>query len=146
VACSSATRCTTVGAYTNHSGFDVTLAERWNGKSWQVQSTPNPAGAVFPSLAAVTCISATACTAVGTYTASSGKGATLAERWNGKSWKTQSSPNLAGALLSQLAGVVCRSATSCTAVGTGGPQVGGGGGPGEGGGCLPQLLVETEKK
>jgi hypothetical protein len=96
-------------------------------------------------LAAVTCTSASACTAVGTYTASSGKGVTLAERWNGKSWKIQSSPNLAGALLSQLVGVACTSATSCTAVGTGGPQVGGGGAPGADGGCLPQLLVEIEK-
>lgn len=40
---------------------------------------------------------------------------TLAERWNGSAWTTQSTPNPAGG--SHLASVSCSSATACTAVG-----------------------------
>lgn len=39
------------------------LAEAWNGSSWTVQPTPNPDG--YASLAAISCTSASACTAVG---------------------------------------------------------------------------------
>ena len=42
VSCSSATACTAVGTDLNPSGVDVTLAERWDGTSWQRQATPNP--------------------------------------------------------------------------------------------------------
>ena len=41
VACTSASACTAVGNQT----LAKTLAERWNGRTWQVQATPNPAGA-----------------------------------------------------------------------------------------------------
>ena len=43
VSCSSATACTAVGYYTDNLGDQVTLAEKWNGVSWSVQATPNPA-------------------------------------------------------------------------------------------------------
>src|SRR5207244_457559 len=42
IACPSTTLCTAVGDYINASGVMVTLAERWNGTSWAIQSTPNP--------------------------------------------------------------------------------------------------------
>jgi hypothetical protein len=48
----------------------VTLAERWNGISWTVQSTPNPAHGDPGSerhLNAVSCTSSGVCTAVGYY-------------------------------------------------------------------------------
>ena len=65
VSCTSASACTAVGDYTNTTGTRVTLAERWNGTSWTIQSTPNPTGAKGSSLSGVSCTSASACTAVG---------------------------------------------------------------------------------
>jgi len=38
VSCTSAAACTTVGTTQNQ-----TMAERWNGSTWIVQRTPNPA-------------------------------------------------------------------------------------------------------
>ena len=64
--CASATACTAVGSY-NTSSATVTLAERWNGTTWSIQTTPNPAGGSEIHLIRVSCTSATACTAVGNY-------------------------------------------------------------------------------
>ena len=44
VSCTSSTACTAVGSYTNSAGTDSTLAERRNGTSWTIQSTPAPTG------------------------------------------------------------------------------------------------------
>jgi hypothetical protein len=117
VSCSSATACAAVGTYINSSNTEVTLAEVWNGISWTLQATPNPPGAIYSYLEAVSCRSATACTAVGFYDNSSGTEVTLAEVWNGSSWTVQATPNPSGAISSSLYGVSCSSATACTAVG-----------------------------
>lgn len=80
------------------------LAEVWHGTSWSLQRTPSPdAGG---SLSAVSCASASSCTAVGT----------VAEGWNGTSWLVQHSPG-PGPGNSQLAAVSCVSAVACTAAG-----------------------------
>ena len=100
-------------------GAQKTLAEAWNGTSWAIRSTPNPAAGVRGSfLNGVSCTSATACTAVGYYRNGSGTSVQLAERWDGTSWTIQPLSNLpAGATSSALFGVSCTSATACTAVG-----------------------------
>jgi hypothetical protein len=117
VSCSSATACTAAGHYDNGVPAEVTLAERWNGTKWVIQSTPNPSGAEASYLYEVSCPSATACTAAGLYANSSGVFVTLAEQWNGTKWSVQSTPNPSGAQNSQLYGVSCSSATACTAAG-----------------------------
>jgi hypothetical protein len=65
VACTSANACTAVGAYNTSTNVPLPLAERWNGSSWTVQPTPTPPNATASVLQAVSCTSATACTAVG---------------------------------------------------------------------------------
>src|SRR5439155_192467 len=65
VACPSPTQCTAVGSYKNSANMTVTTAQQWNGSSWAIQSTPNPAGALGSALLRVACTSASACTAVG---------------------------------------------------------------------------------
>jgi hypothetical protein len=122
VSCTAATACTAVGDdYYYSSGSDLTLAERWNGSSWKIQPTPNPSGGAgtggITILSGVSCTAATACTAVGDYYNSSATDLTLAERWNGSSWKVQPTPNPSGATGSSLSGVSCTAATACTAVG-----------------------------
>ena len=73
VSCSSASACTAVGSDLEADGLNVTLAERWNGKSWKRQPTPNPAEDtgpdVRPKLLGVSCPAASFCLAVGTYAA-----------------------------------------------------------------------------
>ena len=83
--------------------------------TWNVQPTPNPTGANVSVLDGVSCISAPACTAAGSYINASGTNVTLAQRWMGAVWMPTRTP--AGAAYSELSGVSCTSATACTAVG-----------------------------
>ena len=117
VSCTSASACTAVGFYANGAGTPVTLAERWNGTAWVIQSTPDPAGAEGSYLKGVSCSSASACTAAGYYVTSTGATQPLAESWNGAAWAIQTTPNPSGAGISVLDGVSCTSASACTAVG-----------------------------
>jgi hypothetical protein len=80
------------------------------------QPTPNLSGETHSSLSSVSCTSATACSAVGTYW-TLGANVTLAEAWNGTKWAVQATPNPAGALNTYLDAVSCSSATACAAVG-----------------------------
>jgi hypothetical protein len=117
VSCVSSTACEAVGSYKNSSGTKVTLAEHWNGTTWEEQATPNPSGATSSRLVGVSCTSSTQCTAVGYFKNSSNVEKTLAERWNGTKWEEQSTPNPTGTPIATLEGVSCSSSTECTAVG-----------------------------
>jgi len=55
--------CTAVGYYYNGGNTSASLAERWDGKTWALESTPT--GVSNPELTRVSCSSASACTAVG---------------------------------------------------------------------------------
>ena len=93
VSCTSARACTAVGFdYVAATGGGP-LAERWNGSRWALEVTPNPGQGGVP-LAAVSCGSATSCTAVGYYDfgALGFTSSTLAEHWNGRLWAVQSLP------------------------------------------------------
>src|SRR5207249_1599575 len=106
-----------VGYYTDRAGKTLTLAERWNGRRWKIEATPNASGPKSSRLTGVSCTGEKVCAAVGYYTNAAGKNLTLAERWNGRRWKLQATPNPAGAKSSRLNGVACTRAKGCTAVG-----------------------------
>ncbi len=114
VSCSSATACTAVGRYTS-GGKQLTLAEHWNGSTWSIQTSPNPAGASNSTFDQVSCPTSTSCTAVGYYSSGSTY-YTLAEQWNGTEWLLETTPDEAGAF-NNFSSVSCSSATACTAVG-----------------------------
>jgi hypothetical protein len=119
VSCPTTSACTAVGNYVNSSSAQVTVAESWNGTSWTIQSTPNPAGAATSELLGVSCPSSSVCTAVGdSFTAS--VETTLAESWNGTTWTIQSTPSPSGVAYSPLLAVSCPSVSACTAVGDSG--------------------------
>src|SRR5690349_42593 len=82
---------------------------------WTV--VPTAAGAAFGTLAGVSCPAPGVCVAVGTQNVSGGKSVKLIERWNGKKWVAQISPNPAGAQSSHLSAVQCTSGANCVAVG-----------------------------
>jgi hypothetical protein len=117
VSCTSARACTAVGVdYVPGTGTGP-LAERWNGSRWALEVTPSPGNSGVP-LAAVSCGSATSCTAVGYYDFGSlgFTSSTLAEHWNGHRWAAQSLPS-AGDLGGDLSAVSCPSRLTCTAAG-----------------------------
>ena len=118
VSCTAARTCTAVGFYKDPAGRYATLAERWNGKKWTIEPTPNPAGAKVSPLVAVSCTAAKSCTAVGFYTNGAGKQSTLAERWNGKKWTIERTPNPHKTTVVQLYGVSCVRTKACIAVGS----------------------------
>ena len=65
----------------------------------------------------MSCVSASACTAVGSYILDNYYQYTLVEVWNGTAWQVTPTPDPAGAQGSSLSGVSCVSARACTAVG-----------------------------
>ena len=117
VSCTSSTACTAVGSYTNSSGQNVPLAEKWNGTTWSLQEPPAPTGSKYNLLWGVSCTSSTACIAVGEYTNSSEKREALVEKWNGTEWSLQEPPLPTGRKGGLLRSVSCTSSTECTAVG-----------------------------
>lgn len=114
VSCPSATSCYAVGASSIGSG-DVTLMEQWNGTIWSIVPSPNRSGATASDLNDVSCSSSTSCFAVGGDSISTGD-ETLVEQWDGTSWSIVASPNATGSG-TELVGVTCRTAASCSAVG-----------------------------
>ncbi len=115
VSCPSASECTTVGYYKNGSGTELTLAERWNGTEWSIESTPNSGGASGSRLMSVSCPTRNACVAGGFSSgAYTGGSRSLIERWNGSEWATQTVDESEG---SAFFGVSCTSPGACTAVG-----------------------------
>jgi hypothetical protein len=117
VSCVSATSCTAAGYYKNSSNIDVPFGEHWNGTEWSLQTMPTPSGSSKTEVSAISCSSATACTAAGEYENSVSVEVPFAERWNGTAWSVQAMPEPGGTKDSYLRGVSCASATACTAVG-----------------------------
>jgi uncharacterized membrane protein len=126
VSCTSVKACTAVGQYVPFNGqhpyLASTLAERWNGKTWTIEPTPNPppkgATANYLQLNTVSCTSAKACTAVGQYVNKDDVSQPVAESWNGKRWAIEPTPTTSTATTgSLLYGVSCSSPTQCAAVG-----------------------------
>ena len=115
VSCSSSTACTGVGGYQNSSNAHVTLADRWNGTEWLVQSIPNQ-GTGENTLQGVSCASSATCIAVGKYVNKS-ETLALAEVWSSEKWSIQLPLSPEGAKGTELLGVSCTSSTACTAVG-----------------------------
>jgi hypothetical protein len=93
-------------------------AELWNGSTWSVLSLPAVPGGQSAELSAVSCASAVSCVAVGfTGPLYGGPNTTLAEAWDGTSWKVLATPS-PGISRNLLTGISCTSASSCIAVGS----------------------------
>jgi hypothetical protein len=122
VSCPSASACVAVGYQEKtDTSENQLLAEKWNGTTWALQKLSLPSGSPGGTFNAVSCSSTTACTATGTSNTTGKTAPALAERWNGKAWRVQATPNPTGLgstyFSAALVGVSCASATSCTAVG-----------------------------
>jgi hypothetical protein len=120
VSCTAASSCEAVGQNVGQNGQVITLAESWNGSAWATQPTPNPTATQGSSLSAVSCTSATSCTAIGQYQSGNvsnfGDYQTLAEVWDGTAWSLESTPD-PSTTHDVLLGVSCGASQMCTAVG-----------------------------
>jgi hypothetical protein len=90
-----------VGLYEPQGGGNRTLILHWDGISWSIVPSPNPA--TYSGLYAVAAVSATDVWAVGYYFTEATQ-RTLVEHWDGKSWSIVPSPNV-GASRNLLAAV-----------------------------------------
>jgi len=120
VSCPSADSCFAVGAYA-FPGIEKSLIEDWNGYSWSIMTSPNPAISPETSLMGVSCHGTTSCFAVGEEGSNEGgtPGKTFVEHWNGSAWSIMASPNPGGTPGDVLSAVSCPGTTSCFAVGQG---------------------------
>ncbi len=78
VSCTAISQCTAAGYFEPASGRFETVAEHWNGTSWVLDGTPNPAGARQRYLYGIDCVEHGNCNAVGYYQPESGPSVTLA--------------------------------------------------------------------
>lgn len=123
ISCTSRSACTAVGdealPFTGGELESEPLAERWDGSHWLTQVVPLPGEASFiVGLSAVSCTSATSCTAVGHYNPNwdSGRILPFAEHWDGRRWSVQTMP-VRVRTEPEFAGISCTSNTMCIAVG-----------------------------
>jgi len=119
VACVSPVSCIAVGFYTaTVRGPLLTLAEQWNGVTWQVLDTTG-IGQGSAHLIDVSCASAALCVAVGGVSANVTDSVTaLAAAWNGHSWRVLPVAAPLGAIRAVLDGVSCPGKGGCMAVGS----------------------------
>jgi hypothetical protein len=105
VSCWSANGCMAVGEMRVGNGMAwYAMAAQWNGTAWTIRRLPLSEH----DLVGISCVSATACVAVGHH-----QDKTLAEGWNGSAWTVQATPRTGG----ELSAVSCTSGQACIAVG-----------------------------
>ncbi len=131
VSCTSGTSCVAVGRAISKEeegkpNFhrileERTLAESYDGSGWTVEQTPNPESTPFSALAAVSCPSEVACTAVGTaYPGQAYAGEeslTLGERLEGGEWSLTPTVNPAPRTEDTLTATSCPTQATCIATG-----------------------------
>ena len=122
VSCPSSGDCTAVGdSCGDFYCARPPLIERWDGVRWATASAPEPAGASWIHMNAISCARPVSCTAVGTYGTATSDFLPLVEHWNGLQWAVEQAPsptityNGGGGLDA----VSCPTATFCVATGSG---------------------------
>jgi hypothetical protein len=95
------------------------FADEWNGTSWSYTEIPAAPGtqANTDEFTNVSCVSAKACTVVGSAKVADKEIAPIAAHWNGKVWTSEVAVLPEGANLALFDSVSCTSTTSCIAVG-----------------------------
>ena len=118
VSCTAATECTAVGQkeVNAETHENQTVAQRWDGAEWKLQTTPNPE-ASNRRFEDVSCASPTACTATGSYSNGLGEELPFSLRWNGTAWTLQAMATPAGGTKALPHAVSCIASRGCEVVG-----------------------------
>jgi len=105
-----------VGLYVINPALTKALIERWNGSSWRLVPSPTVGGPTASNyLNSVAAPSSSSAWAVGFVRTSSDRSLIL--HWNGKSWRSVTSPSPGGSAASYLNGVTAASGSNAWAVG-----------------------------
>ena len=124
VSCASSSSCVAVGSYTDTSRAFQGLLLTMSKGSWTAAEAAlpgNAAGNPYVQLKKLSCDSAAACVAEGTYQDASNKSDTLLLTWSGGSWESAQTPLPADASSDTsvtITGLSCASASLCFAVGS----------------------------
>jgi hypothetical protein len=114
VSCPSKPHCMAVGSYRPEpDALPLAVAEYWTGAHWKLLPVPVPTGHQWTTFNAVSCLSATWCTAVGSQSSSP---TALVEVWKGTTWTLVPTPQ-EGKSGDDLNSVSCVSENFCVAVG-----------------------------
>lgn len=119
VSCVSETNCTAAGDKEINAGTHEheTMIQRWTGSKWELQSSPNPASDNL-RVDDVSCVSASDCTAIGSYyTSAAETEQPMGLRWDGSTWALQSPPLPAGSKRAIPLGISCVAGRGCAAAG-----------------------------
>lgn len=126
VSCTAASTCTAVGSTPQAVGpFSSSLAEGWDDAVLSDESPSADPTTTGAFLQGVSCVTATACVAVGGNAFGQGEGAhaePLAEVWDGSTWDEEAPGDTPAGTTAWLSGVSCPSAGFCMAVGQVGPS------------------------
>jgi hypothetical protein len=117
LSCPRADSCVVVGG--QGYGPSPASAQAWDGRTWR-RLRPAEPGESARVLFAVSCWRASGCMAVGLYSTESapfGAELTLAEQWNGTTWRVRKTPSPDDPA-SGLSGIACPAASDCMAVGS----------------------------
>jgi hypothetical protein len=117
VSCPAAAECIAVGSASAPRGT-AAVTELWNGRTWTPRRTTGPPGrpGAPAVLSAVSCRSATDCTAVGSFLNRTGTSRPLAVSWDRHAWSA-AAPPAPSALDTALRAVSCVPHGGCTATG-----------------------------
>jgi hypothetical protein len=130
VSCTRPSYCMAVGGYSldPHGAIERTLADVWNGATWQQLRTPQPGN--DRSFNGVSCVLRSGCMAVGNDAVTLKPfGHNLAARWNGRAWRVFELPGGFGSGTAPIDGlsgpvaVSCPGPSSCMAEGSYGDLV-----------------------
>ncbi|HUC04610.1 MAG TPA: Ig domain-containing protein [Acidimicrobiales bacterium] len=121
ISCSSTTSCVAVGTYSDASGDQLGYVVTLAGTTWTASGPIGLSGPGFEELLGISCLSSTACVAVGDVAGADGESA-LVETLSGTTWTATTAVGPSGDL-AVLDSVSCLSSTSCVAVGSYTPAV-----------------------
>lgn len=120
-ACSAAGACVIVGTYDDSAGSTEGLIDTLTGSTWSSAEAPKPPRALNSGLTSVTCSTSTSCTAVGSFTTTTGYNAPstgFLETLNRGTWTAKTLPRPAGTKEPVVSAIACPSTTECIGVGT----------------------------
>jgi hypothetical protein len=118
VSCTSTTQCTAVGSYQINKEASGALVDIFKGGTWTAQEPPVLEATRDNELDGVSCVSSTACTAVGSFESKLNEETKpLVDVWNGTIWTPQAPPDPKGSVKAALADVSCSATETCLAVG-----------------------------
>jgi hypothetical protein len=118
--CTAADTCVGVGTSIANDGDPAGIfADTYDGSAWTLKPIATPAGGEQPQLDSVSCSSATACMAVGSYDNVAGISIPLTLSYDGTGWSQQATPAMTTTgTTSSLSAVSCSAPHACMAVGT----------------------------